>query len=136
MDIASSGPSCSDIDVDQFQEEIHCVTVQDEENQNDINYGGDDIKVAIDNINKCSEAMRLEIELSNMIQEIYLPKSNNLFDTEDTVLSLASSNTTNAIFFCCILSIGKTNPVHVAKYFEDGAFVGFYSSGVHSQLKQ
>jgi len=80
--------------------------------------------------------MRLEIELSNMIQEIYLPKSNNLFDTEDTVLSLASSNTTNAIFFCCILSIGKTNPVHVARYFEDGAFVGFYSSVVHSQLKQ
>ena len=62
---------------------------------------------------------------------------------EDSLLDLTSSNPVDGIFYCWMkASIGDSMKVsigdllHVAKVFEYGAFVGFFSSKGHDTLKE
>jgi len=59
---------------------------------------------AIINLNKCADGMRLDVEVASLMQEHYFGKSKPLLtNAEDALLSLAVSETTDAIFFICLL---------------------------------
>jgi len=91
---------------------------------------------AIINLNKCADGMRLDVEVASLMQEHYFGKSKPLLtNAEDALLSLAVSETTDAIFFICLLRVEMENPIYIARYFENGAFKGFYDTFVHKELK-
>lgn len=93
------------------------------------------IETAISNINKCSKAITVEVEMANFLQKTYFSSSNPLFNTEDRLLALASSQISDEIFFCCVLKIQMEKPIYIARHFEYGTFENFYKDNVHSQLK-
>ena len=74
--------------------------------------------------------MQLHVQLSDrIIEREFFTKNPHVINLEDSLLDLASSNAVDGIFYCCSMkiSIGDKS-LHVAKFFEYGAFAGFFSS--------
>ena len=59
----------------------------------------------------------------------------HIINLEDSVLDFASSNAVDGIFYCCSMkvSIGDKS-LHVARLFEDDAFLGLCRSKWHDTL--
>ena len=56
---------------------------------------------------------------------------------EDSLLDVTSSNAVDGIFYCCSMKINIGNKLlHVARFFEYGAFAGLFSSKGHDTLKE
>lgn len=79
--------------------------------------------------------MLVEVHHASILQKVLL-KRREMFNVEDSLLSLASSGTTDGIFYCTILRIGIDDSVYVARYFESGAFLGFYAGEMHREVKE
>ena len=49
---------------------------------------------------------------------------------------IASTNTIDGIFYCLIIKVDLCDGIHyIARYFEYGAFTGFYQSTAHEKIK-
>ena len=49
---------------------------------------------------------------------------------------IASTNTVDGIFYCLIIKVDLCDGIHyIARYFEYGAFTGFYQSTAHEKIK-
>ena len=49
---------------------------------------------------------------------------------------IASTNTVDGIFYCLIIKVDLCDGIHyIARYFEYGAFTGFYQSTGHEKIK-
>ena len=49
---------------------------------------------------------------------------------------IASINTVDGIFYCLIIKVDLCDEIHyIARYFEYGAFTGFYQSTAHEKIK-
>ena len=56
---------------------------------------------------------------------------------EDSPLDVTSSNAVDGIFYCCSMKINIGNKLlHVARFFEYGAFAGLFSSKGYDTLKE
>ena len=56
---------------------------------------------------------------------------------EDILLDVTSSNAVDGIFYCCSMKINIGNKLlHVARFFEYGAFAVLFSSKGHDTLKE
>ena len=56
---------------------------------------------------------------------------------EDSLLDVTSSNAVDGIFYCCSMKINIGDKyLHVARFFEYGAFAGLFSNKGHDTLKE
>ena len=82
--------------------------------------------------------MQLDVQLSDhLIESEFFTKNPHVINLEDSLLDLASSNAVDGIFYCCSMKVSLGNKsLHVAKFFECGAFAGFFWSKRHDTLKE
>jgi len=106
------------------------ITNQDNSNKEVIVYQETDdpsVAVAVDNLIQCQGAIDVEMNVTSFLLETVWKKNSKLFAAEDSLLSLAASKIIPGIFFCCVLEIELGGcKYNVARYFEHGAFNGFY----------
>ena len=80
-------------------------------------------------------AIDKELTITLVMQESFLKSSCPLIKTEDSLLSLASSDIYNDIFYCCVIKIATNSEVnYLCRYFESGAFKTFFTSTAKSIL--
>ena len=61
----------------------------------------------------------------------------DIINLEDSLLNFTSSNAVDGIFYCCSMKITiRDKLMQVARFFEYGAFAGFFSSKGHNTLKE
>ena len=92
--------------------------------------------IALHNIYECAEAMALDVAMHTALEENLFSNFPAIFNVEDSDLSLASTNTVDGIFYCLIIKVYLCDGIHhIARYFEYGAFTGFYQSTAHEKIK-
>ena len=92
--------------------------------------------IALQNIYECAEAMSLDVAMNTTMEENLFSNFPAIFHVEDSYLSLASTNTVDGIFYCLIIKVDLCDGIHyIARYFEYGAFTGFYQSTAHEKIK-
>ena len=80
--------------------------------------------------------MSLEVDITEALQANLYKSNPALFVAEDALLSLASTDTVDGIFYAVVLKVAlEESEVFVARYFEYGAFHEFFKSMAHSKLK-
>ena len=92
---------------------------------------------AFSNLEKCADAMFLEVEVTEMLQDNLFKSNPAMFTVEDKLLSLAATKAVDGIFYCVVLKIRhEQQEYYFARYFESGAFIGFFESVGHLKLKE
>ena len=88
--------------------------------------------IALQNIYECAEAMSLDVAMNTTMEENLFSNFPAIFHVEDSYLPSASTNTVDGIFYCLIIKVDLCDRIHyIARYFEYGAFTGFYQSTAH-----
>ena len=94
------------------------------------------VNIALHNIYECAEAMSLDVAMNIALEENLFSNFSAIFNVEDSYLSLASTNTVDGIFYCLIIKLDLCDGIHyIARYFEHGAFTGFFKSIAHEKIK-
>jgi hypothetical protein len=95
------------------------------------------IEQCVENINKCGNGLLLENDIASTMSKGMLDKKSPLFKLEDNFLNLASSGSTDSLFYCCVLSVQTEDheEVFIARFFEHGTLEGFFRNVCHSRLK-
>ena len=88
------------------------------------------------NILKCTDGISIEADITDKLQHGYFGAKCPLYTLEDNLLSLASSETIDGVFFCCVIYGSTDDAVPIARFQEFGAFSGFYWSVMHAKLKE
>jgi len=93
--------------------------------------------IILQNLEKCAMAMESDVKIAKSLESSYYKSNPCLFTVEEGFLSLAASETAHGIFFLCLLKIDVDNKTyHIARYFEDGAFKGYYHSEAEQRIKE
>ena len=81
--------------------------------------------------------MQLDVQLSDhLIESEFFTKNLHVINL-DSLLDFASSNAVDGIFYCCSMKVSLGDKsLHVARFFECGAFAGFFWSKGHDALKE
>ena len=80
--------------------------------------------------------MSLDVAMNTALEENLFSNFPAILNVEDSYLSLASTNTVDDIFYCLIIKVDLCDGIHyIARYFEYGAFTGFYQSTAHEKIK-
>ena len=80
--------------------------------------------------------MSLDVAMNTALEENLFSNFSAIFNVEDSYLSLASTSTIDGIFYCLIIKVDLSDGMHyIARYFEYGAFTGFYKSIAHEKIK-
>ena len=88
--------------------------------------------IALHNFYERAEAISLDVAM----KENRFSNFPAIFHVDDSYLSLASTNTVDSVFYCFIIKVDLCDGIHyIARYFEYGAFTGFFQSTVHEQIK-
>ena len=82
--------------------------------------------------------MQLYVQLSDrLIESEFFSKNPHVINLEDSLVDLTTCNAADDIFFCCSMKISiRAKLLQVARFFEYGAFAGFFSSKEHDTLKE
>ena len=96
------------------------------------------LKIALTNIGKSSNNISLEVSLSDCFTETDFFKTNPcVINVEDALFYLGSSNEVDGIFYCCVMRVDLAHTsVAIARFFECGAFNGYFSNKSHPSLKE
>ncbi|XP_047146020.1 uncharacterized protein LOC124805833 isoform X2 [Hydra vulgaris] len=95
------------------------------------------LEVMISNLNKCSEGIKAIIETTEIMESEFLVCKSPLFKTEDNFLSLASSGSSDCLFYCVLFSLPSAEgAIYIARYFEFDSLSGCYQNLIHSKLKE
>ena len=95
-------------------------------------------RTAISNLKKSYDAISRQVEIFKQLeQDNVIHPSCSLFGIEDSLLLLSNSEFVDGVFFCAVLEIkSQENHQLYCRFFENGAFSGyFYNCGL-SKLKQ
>lgn len=84
-------------------------------------------------LEKCIEAIEWEVQFTRKMQLGYFERQCNITMIEDTLLSLASYDCIDGIFLCCIVRPSHNENSAMGRFFEFGAFSGFYHSVMQSK---
>lgn len=94
------------------------------------------VTAAFENLNKCSSAMLLENEISSLMQSTFCKSNNSMILLEENLLSLASSELYDDIFYCNAVKFIINNKVwFVARYFESGGFKNCFLKAGNEKLR-
>ena len=82
--------------------------------------------------------MQRDVQLSDhLIESEFFTKNLHVINLEDSLLDLSSSTAVDGIFYCCSMKVSLGDKsLHVARFFECGAFAGFFWSKGHDTLKE
>ena len=92
--------------------------------------------IALHNFYERAEAISLDVAMNTALEENRFSNFPAIFHVDDSYLSLASTNTVDSVFYCFIIKVDLCDRIHyIARYFEYGAFTGFYQSTAHEKIK-
>ena len=81
--------------------------------------------------------MQLYVQSDHLIESKFFSKNPHVINLEDSLLDLTLSTAVDGIFYCCSMKISIGDKLlHVARFFEYGAFAGLFSSKGHDTLKE
>ena len=85
-----------------------------------------------------NDAVELDIAINNILQETCMNIKSPLIQVEDDLLSLSTTDSVDAIFYCCFMKmkLGEKVEVIYSRYFESGAFDGFYRNVCLPKMKE
>ena len=96
----------------------------------------DKIRNILENIGKCDEAIKLDVEISKSIVENIVDKT-SFISTEDSLLNLAASDTVDSIFYSNILKFdNEDSSIYINRFFEYSAFTCYNQVRFISLIKQ
>lgn len=97
----------------------------------------ENIRIAIENLHKCNNAMLLEVSLSRCLNDGYFQNHCSLQSAEETLLTFASIQAEDGITYCSVLKVfNNQKDVYLARYFEYDAFLGYFDSRGSRILKE
>lgn len=81
--------------------------------------------------------MLLDVSLSDLLIEFHRDNA-AVFDIEESLLSLGSSGMVDGLFYSCVMKVERKDKpaVYIARYFEYGAFNGYFVNNAHRYLKE
>ena len=86
--------------------------------------------IALNNIYECAEATSLDVAMNTTLEKNLFSNLPAIFNVKD------SANIVDGIFNCLIIKVDLYDGIHyIARYFEYGAFTGFYQSTAHEKIK-
>ncbi|XP_057302291.1 uncharacterized protein LOC130636556 isoform X1 [Hydractinia symbiolongicarpus] len=92
------------------------------------------INNALNCLKKCQDGIALEIDFTQKMRNGYFKSFCSMLAAEDTLLSLATDDDVDGIFLCSIVHADAEQTM--ARYFEFGAFSGFYLNVMGSMIKE
>lgn len=93
--------------------------------------------IAISNLVQCSQAMTLEVKISEVFMNSLVKRSKcNLLQVEDLLLQLTLSEIVDGIYHHILLKVLiKDEIIYYSRFFEYGAFEGFHDARAKDLLK-
>ena len=105
----------------------------------------DKVNVAMRNIVRCADAIALDVTINRILhvtinrilQESCMKSNASLIQIEDDLLAIAATDFSDAVFHCCLfkMKIYEGNEQYYGRYFESGAFEGFFNNVCRQNLK-
>ena len=90
----------------------------------------------LENIGKCDEAIKLDVEISKSIVENIVDKT-SFITTEDSLLHFAASDIVDSIFYSNILKFdNEDSSIYINQFFEYSAFTCYNQARFISLIKQ